>query len=115
MFVIARYPELIDYYLLLLCIFLRSQAGSPTAFADADVERRIRDAADKSSFGCYVPSGALWGAEDIQKMADNETLQGLTITMKKSPSSLKVEPPLMEKMQSHYKDPNANPGITHIS
>ena len=34
--------------------------------------------------------GALWGASDIQKMADRQTIGGLTITMKKEPSSLKV-------------------------
>jgi hypothetical protein len=53
------------------------------------------------------------GAEDIEKMADLGTLTGLTITMKKEASSLKVESPLMEKLKDHYKDPNATPGTNY--
>ena len=44
--------------------------GSPTCFADRELEERIRAAAEKpNSHGLYVPAGALWGAMDIQKMA----------------------------------------------
>ncbi len=49
------------------------QVGSPTAFADAALEVRMRRAA--AQFGLYVPSGAFWGGEDIRKMADRGTLQ----------------------------------------
>jgi hypothetical protein len=38
----------------------------------------------------YVPAGALWGAQDIQKMAQRGSIAELTITMAKHPSSLKV-------------------------
>ena len=44
--------------------------GSPTCFADRELEERIRAAAGKpNGHGLYVPAGALWGAMDIQKMA----------------------------------------------
>ncbi|KAL9653925.1 hypothetical protein ABK040_014139 [Willaertia magna] len=64
--------------------------GSPTAFADAEVEKRIRQTINDKKYGCYIPSGALWGANDIAKMGKLGTLQGLTITMKKHPSSMKL-------------------------
>lgn len=47
-------------------------------FADAEVERNLRNAAKEHSI--YLPSGAFWGGEDIQKMADRGTLQ-VSITL----------------------------------
>ena len=41
--------------------------GSPTALADLQTERMLAAAA--SQHGLYIPSGALWGGEDIRKMA----------------------------------------------
>ena len=49
--------------------------GSPTALADAKVENRLKNAATKYKTGLYVPSGALWGGEDIRKMSDLGTLK----------------------------------------
>ncbi|XP_071789928.1 aspartate dehydrogenase domain-containing protein-like [Asterias amurensis] len=69
--------------------------GSPTALADQEVEDKLKEAA--KHHGLYIPSGAFWGANDIQKMADRGTLQGLTVTMKKHPSSFKLGSPLKEK------------------
>jgi predicted dinucleotide-utilizing enzyme len=57
--------------------------GSPTCFAD-DTNLLI-----PSNVACYVPVGALWGAQDIQKMARSGTLGGLTIIMAKHPEHLK--------------------------
>jgi predicted dinucleotide-utilizing enzyme len=42
--------------------------GSPTAFADEQVERTLRQAAETGCHGLYVPSGALWGAADIKRV-----------------------------------------------
>ena len=44
----------------------------------------------------YVPSGAFWGGEDIRKMADLDTLEGLRVTMQFHPHSLKLTGPLKE-------------------
>uniref|UniRef100_A0A915CSP5 Aspartate dehydrogenase domain-containing protein n=1 Tax=Ditylenchus dipsaci TaxID=166011 RepID=A0A915CSP5_9BILA len=65
--------------------------GSPTALAtqttlDGLQERLI----ENKHRSVFVPSGALWGANDIQRMANLGILKGLTITMLKHPSSLKV-------------------------
>ena len=50
--------------------------GSPTALADVDLETSLATAA--STHGLYIPSGALWGGEDIRKMSERGTLKGLT-------------------------------------
>jgi len=78
--------------------------GSPTAFSNPEVESKLRKAASHSRFGCYIPSGALWGAEDIRKMALRGQLTSLVITMKKHPSSLKLETSLMKKLAQYMDD-----------
>ena len=66
--------------------------ASITAFADPDVERAMLAAADvPNGTGIYLPRGALWGAEDLQRMAADGTLAGLTVTMKKAPHHIKAE------------------------
>lgn len=72
-------------------------AGSPTALADQELEDRIRSAAQTGNFGLYLPAGALWGGMDIRKMADLDTLEAVKITMKKHPSSFKLNSPLRER------------------
>ena len=65
--------------------------SSVTTFADAATERAMREAAASGAgHGVYIPAGALWGARDIQKMADRGNLAGLTVTMKKAPHHLKL-------------------------
>jgi predicted dinucleotide-utilizing enzyme len=66
--------------------------------------RRFFKFAKPSRTGIYVPAGALWGAEDIKKMADRGTLKGLTVTMKKHPDSLKVLGPLQAKLDAYVPD-----------
>eukprot|EP01080_Neovahlkampfia_damariscottae_P007109 gene7109-11272_t len=78
--------------------------GSPTAFSDDLLEKEMRKVAEEYAHGLYLPSGALWGANDIEKMARLNSLKGLTITMKKHPSSLKVEPELMKKLKSYSEN-----------
>lgn len=82
--------------------------GSPTIFADRKVEAEMKSAVEKfTSHGVYIPAGALWGAQDIEKMSRAGTLKSLSITMKKHPLSLKVEEPLMKKLQDYINDEQA--------
>ena len=76
--------------------------GSPTALADRDIERRLTEAA--TSRGLYIPAGALWGAEDIRKMAERGSLASLTVTMRKHPDSFKLEPGPMREANALVKD-----------
>eukprot|EP01098_Paradermamoeba_levis_P000785 TRINITY_DN10917_c0_g1_i1.p1 TRINITY_DN10917_c0_g1~~TRINITY_DN10917_c0_g1_i1.p1 ORF type:complete len:312 (-),score=118.89 TRINITY_DN10917_c0_g1_i1:62-997(-) len=75
--------------------------GSPTCFADAEVEKELRDRSEKNNKGngVYVPTGAFWGVKDILKMNKSGSLSALTVTMKKHPLSLKVEGRLVEKVE----------------
>ncbi|XP_072341660.1 aspartate dehydrogenase domain-containing protein isoform X2 [Scyliorhinus torazame] len=65
--------------------------GSPTAFADQEVDTRCREAARRYGHTLYIPSGALWGALDIQKMANRGTLKALKVTMSKHPDSFMLQ------------------------
>ncbi|XP_030053879.1 aspartate dehydrogenase domain-containing protein [Microcaecilia unicolor] len=71
--------------------------GSPTTLADHPTEKKLREASRQSGKTLYIPRGALWGVEDIQKMADRGTLKALKITMTKHPDSFKLEDPLVER------------------
>ena len=63
--------------------------GSPAALAEPNLEKILRSAATKHAL--YVPTGALWGGEDIRRMAERGTLTGLEVTMRFPPSSLKLK------------------------
>ncbi|XP_076361865.1 aspartate dehydrogenase domain-containing protein-like isoform X2 [Tachypleus tridentatus] len=69
--------------------------GSPTALADKNTEMSLREAA--TQHGIYIANGALWGGEDIRKMADCGSLRGLKVTMSKHPSCLKLVGELQNK------------------
>jgi predicted dinucleotide-utilizing enzyme len=43
--------------------------GSPTCFAEQEVETRVRAAAGRAGRAVFLPAGALWGSADIQKKA----------------------------------------------
>lgn len=77
--------------------------GSPTALADEKLEKELRKVADDFNHGFYIPSGALWAAQDIEKMSKLGDLKELTITMKKHPLSLKVEKELDLKLKEYIQ------------
>ncbi|XP_018420739.1 PREDICTED: putative L-aspartate dehydrogenase [Nanorana parkeri] len=74
--------------------------GSPTVLSDPEIEQKLREIAKTSGHTLYVPSGALWGGEDIQRMADRGTLKGLRITMTKHPDSFQLQGDLAQKNQT---------------
>uniref|UniRef100_A0A0N5A238 Aspartate dehydrogenase domain-containing protein n=1 Tax=Parastrongyloides trichosuri TaxID=131310 RepID=A0A0N5A238_PARTI len=65
--------------------------GSPTVLADPEVEKSVGELSNKYNRCVFVPTGALWAAEDISKMGELGQLKSLTISMIKHPSSFKVE------------------------
>lgn len=64
--------------------------GSPTALADQETYDLLQKVSNTQNRAVYVPSGALWGGEDIRRMALQNSLKGLSITMAKHPSSFKL-------------------------
>lgn len=75
--------------------------GSPTALALQSCEQELKSTAKLHQRTIYIPSGALWGAQDIAKMSERNTLGSLCITMAKHPSSLKLERPLSDKVDEY--------------
>ena len=78
--------------------------GSPTALANQDLLDRLDRASikNKRKIHVLVPCGSFWGASDIKKMAQKQSLKGLKITMKKHPSSLKLEGSLKEMLANAH-------------
>ncbi|XP_051631176.1 aspartate dehydrogenase domain-containing protein isoform X2 [Manacus candei] len=75
-----------------------SWLGSPTALADPETERRLREAATQGGHTLYVPRGALWGCGDIARMDQEGTLAALKVTMTKSPQSFRAQGWLRERV-----------------
>ena len=90
------HPDVLRQYGAALLLVADLYMGSPTGFADPATEAALRAAAAAGPHGLYVPTGALWGAGDIARMADRGTLRALCVTMKKHPASLKLEGQLGE-------------------
>ncbi|CAN9505714.1 unnamed protein product [Ophioblennius macclurei] len=64
--------------------------GSPSALSNPDLNEKLRQAAQQYGRTLYVPSGALWGGQDIQRMNDSGTLKALFIRMSKHPSCFRL-------------------------
>ena len=61
--------------------------GSSSGMSVESVEDNVRNLCKKYNRTAFVARGALWGSEDVVRMADQ--IKNLTITMKKHPSHLK--------------------------
>ncbi|CAF0879797.1 unnamed protein product [Adineta ricciae] len=94
----VTHPDVVETYadkILDICdLFI----GSPTALARASVEDLLRRKTQDTGHVVYIGAGAFWGAEDINKMNERNTLRSLTITMKKHPDSFKLNEPLHSKL-----------------
>ncbi|KAM8844010.1 aspartate dehydrogenase domain-containing protein isoform 2-T2 [Spinachia spinachia] len=64
--------------------------GSPSALSDPDLNQKLQQSARRHSRTLYVPSGALWGGQDIQRMSDSGSLTALFIRMSKHPSCFRL-------------------------
>ncbi|PAV63151.1 hypothetical protein WR25_12407 [Diploscapter pachys] len=89
-------PSVIKKYSDLILRHCDLFVGSPTALADKDTFNSLKNLSKQFNRSVYVPAGAFWGGNDIQKMAELGLLKGLTVTMTKHPSSFKLESPLKE-------------------
>ncbi|KAJ6654825.1 hypothetical protein lerEdw1_006514 [Lerista edwardsae] len=78
--------------------------GSPTALADVGTELKLREVARQSGHTLYIPSGALWGGQDIQRLDDGGMLQALTVTMVKHPDSFRLGGHLGELARAARKE-----------
>ncbi|MFT7519400.1 MAG: aspartate dehydrogenase [Kiritimatiellia bacterium] len=75
--------------------------GSPTAFADREVERTLLAAANNpQGHGLYVPKGALPGLADVLQMAAGKRLDEVYISMRKPPHSMRYYGPVKSPLDS---------------
>uniref|UniRef100_A0A673VZC3 Aspartate dehydrogenase domain-containing protein n=1 Tax=Salmo trutta TaxID=8032 RepID=A0A673VZC3_SALTR len=64
--------------------------GSPSALSDPQLNQELRQAAEHHGGTLYVPSGALWGGQDILRLNDSGSLKALFIRMSKHPSCFRL-------------------------
>lgn len=64
-----------SYSIHFFVLYTLSQVGSSSALSDADLNEKLRQAAQKYGRTLYVASGALWGGQDIQRMNDSGALK----------------------------------------
>jgi aspartate dehydrogenase len=97
----VAHPTITETYGLLILQSAHYFCGSPTCFANPEMELALPAATSSSkehSHALFVPAGALWGSLDIQKMAADNTLATLTITMKKNFHHLRLTGDLKVKL-----------------
>lgn len=69
--------------------------------ANDELLKKLEKAATLFQRKIFIPCGAFWGASDIRKMSEKNTLVGLKVTMKKHPDSLKLEGSLKEILEKN--------------
>jgi predicted dinucleotide-utilizing enzyme len=73
--------------------------GSPSVFANADIESRLRECAGKeNAHGLYVPRGALSCLDRVLEMTSEQALDAMTITMNKAPHHLQYSGSLVKPL-----------------
>ncbi|TTL57248.1 putative L-aspartate dehydrogenase [Bagarius yarrelli] len=85
--------------------------GSPSALSDSQLNEELRVAAKQHGHTLYVPSGALWGGQDIQRLNDSGLLKALSIRMSKHPSCFR----LAENLLSDWSEGEGKRVIFHGS
>uniref|UniRef100_A0A4W6BR44 Aspartate dehydrogenase domain-containing protein n=1 Tax=Lates calcarifer TaxID=8187 RepID=A0A4W6BR44_LATCA len=84
------HPQIVKEFGLRFLSQSHFMVGSPSALSDPDLNQRLRQAAQQHGRTLYVPSGALWGGQDIQRMNDSGSLKALFIRMSKHPSCFRL-------------------------
>lgn len=97
----VAHPVITEMYGLLILKSANYFCGSPTCFANHDLEISLPTATrSQNGHALFVPAGALWGSLDIQKMALDGSLTSLTVTMKKNFHHLKLHGDLKVKLDA---------------
>ncbi|CAJ0941861.1 unnamed protein product, partial [Mesorhabditis belari] len=91
----VAHPAILAQYIDVILENTNLFIGSPTCLANQLIMDKI-EAHLKTNLNrkVFVPAGAFWGGNDVQKMAEKGLLKSLTVTMTKHPNSFKLEDPL---------------------
>lgn len=106
----VAHPDIIEKYAEKILDICDLFIGSPTALANESIERALRKKTMETGRVIYIGTGAFWGAEDIAKMNERNTLRSLKITMKKHPDSFKLNEPLRSKLIEERTKLDDQPG-----
>ena len=93
------HPQVIASHLLSLLEYADVYIASITALADQNLLRDVKSHCLKQNKSCYIPVGAAWGVPDIVKLNRQGYLTGIDISMRFNADALKLESPLMEKLE----------------
>uniref|UniRef100_A0A3P8TB52 Aspartate dehydrogenase domain containing n=1 Tax=Amphiprion percula TaxID=161767 RepID=A0A3P8TB52_AMPPE len=72
------HPQIVKHFglrFLSVSFFGEILVGSPSALSDPDLNQKLRQAAQQYERTLYIPNGALWGGQDIQRMNDSGKLK----------------------------------------
>ncbi|KAM9780137.1 aspartate dehydrogenase domain-containing protein [Neosynchiropus ocellatus] len=84
------HPQIVREFGLLFLSQSHLMVGSPSSLSDPELNHTLRQAAHDNGKTLYVPSGALWGGQDIQRLNDCGGLKALFIRMSKHPSCFRL-------------------------
>lgn len=98
------HPAVIETYGNLILQQADLYIASVTALANKKIEQSLRQAAKQHCV--YIPSGAAWGVHDVQKMAMQNSIEGLHITMQFNADALKLKAPLNQQLLKYLEDTN---------
>ncbi|XP_075993111.1 aspartate dehydrogenase domain-containing protein [Genypterus blacodes] len=84
------HPQIVKDFGLHFLSHSHVMVGSPSALSDPELNQNLRQAAQRHGKTLYVPSGALWGGQDIQRLNDGGGLKALFIRMSKHPSCFRL-------------------------
>ncbi|BBM82481.1 aspartate dehydrogenase domain-containing protein [Candidatus Uabimicrobium amorphum] len=91
----VAHPEISKKYATRFLQHADYMPGSPTAFADKELESKVLDFVEKDeSHAMYVPRGAMWYLDCILQLVANNKLKKMNVTMKKHPLSIHYYGPL---------------------
>lgn len=109
LFVEVCHPDIIHQHGVDLLKQANLFIASITALANQKTEIMLKKTLQQPAFenSIYLPSGAAWGIHDIQKMANLNSLNKLSVTMKFNADALKLTDPLVQKLND-YKNDAAN-------
>jgi len=104
------HPNVIQKYGPIILQQANLYVASVTALANDEIERALRKAAIQHCV--YIPSGAAWGVHDVQKMASQNSIEGLHVTMQFNADALKLNEPLNQKLTEYIVDESNNTALT---
>ena len=79
---------------------------SVAALGNPERGRQLMQAAESGKYGLHIPAGAGWGVQDIRKMDQLGTLEGLEVTMSFNAQALRLRGPQAIRLEEYLAAPD---------